>query len=589
MRFVGFVGVAAVIAACGPDDHGVLELSPADLTLTVVDGQLVAQDYTATLIRPDGSRSDVTADARFGLDDPSYGGFDGTILQVTGRGAGPIHVQAATSLATGDTGLTVLVQTTIVAPDVPADAPALVDAAIEDPSRAPAMAYPADGVLLPPNLGELDVHWTASPNATTDDLFLVSIVSPYVDIRLYTRGLDPITPTTKFWTLIPPALWAPMTSARQALTLTVTGTSSTAPTMKGTSSPRSVDIANESARGGVYYWSIPTITGAAGIFRYDIGRPEVPPAPLFPTGTSPSPCMGCHALSRDGTKIAMTLDNPDQRATVLEVGNRGQLVRYDATTPDRWNFATFSADGKKLVTVLQGAMTLRDTYGGAALATLENSPGMVATHPELAPDNSRLVSVEAPGMVGNPGLIDLFSTSGSLVVRTFDDATNTFGPIAPLVPADTAQMQANFYPAFSPDGQWIVFTRTAAMSYSDATAQTWVIKADGSMPPIQLASANLGAGLTNSWARWVPFAQTVGPDHQSIFYLSFSSKRPYGVRLPLGGVPQIWMTPFFPDRALAGMDPSGPAFRLPFQDVTAGNHVAQWTQSVVQTSGGASF
>lgn len=47
------------------------------------------------------------------------------------------------------------------------------------------------------------------------------------------------------------------------------------------------------------------------------------------------------------------------------------------------------------------------------------------------------------------------------------------------------------------------------------------------------------------------------------------------------GGPQIWMTPVFPARAAAGQDPSGNAFRVPFQDVGTSNHIAQWTQAVV--------
>ncbi|MBS1123645.1 MAG: tolB protein precursor [Deltaproteobacteria bacterium] len=588
MRFVALV-VAATIAACAGDE-GRLELSPANLTVTIIDGEPVVQAYEATLIGSDGSHRDVTDEARFVLDDPLYGAFSEATLEVSGRGAGPVRVSAATAGAIGDTTLSVVVQATVLAPEVSPEMPALFEAAVEDPARAPQIAYPADGVLVPPNLGQLDVHWIASPNAATDDLFQVSIVSPYLDLRVFTKGLDPVDPAIKFWTMIPPALWTTIASTRQRVKLAVTGTSAAAPATKGTSEIRQLDVANENARGGVYYWSITRLAADTGIYRYDIGRPDVPPAPLFPAGTSPSPCMGCHALSRDGTKIAMTLDNPDMRATVLEVGNRGQLIRYDQTVQERWNFATFSADGAKLVTVFQGAMSLRSTYGGAILADLENSPGTVATHPELAPDNSRLVSVEATGMPGTiGGLFDLFSNQGSLVVRTFDDATNTFGPITMLVPADAAQLQANFYPSFSPDGEWIVFTRTTGAAYSDPSAQTWVVKADGSMPPIQLAAANLTGNLTSSWARWVPFAQTFGPALEPMYYLSFSSMRPFGVRLPALASPQIWMAPFFPERARAGLDPSGPAFRLPFQEVTAGNHVAQWTEAVVTTSGGSSW
>jgi hypothetical protein len=66
-----------------------------------------------------------------------------------------------------------------------------------------------------------------------------------------------------------------------------------------------------------------------------------------------------------------------------------------------------------------------------------------------------------------------------------------------------------------------------------------------------------------------------------MFYLTFSSQRPFGVRIPSGGRPQIWMTPFFPDRATLGQDPSGNAFRVPFQAVDTSNHIAQWTNAVV--------
>jgi hypothetical protein len=93
----------------------------------------------------------------------------------------------------------------------------------------------------------------------------------------------------------------------------------------------------------------------------------------------------------------------------------------------------------------------------------------------------------------------------------------------------------------------------------------------------------VAAGLTNSWARWAPFEQELHVDGQTpepFFWLTFSSKRAFGVRLPAGS-PQLWMTPFFPNRASAGGDPSAPAFRLPFQELTTNNHIAQWTTEIV--------
>ena len=109
-----------------------------------------------------------------------------------------------------------------------------------------------------------------------------------------------------------------------------------------------------------------------------------------------------------------------------------------------------------------------------------------------------------------------------------------------------------------------------------------MVKADGSMPPRKLDLANVAGGLTNSWARWAPFRNTWGPSgtNEDLYWITFSSKRAFGVRLP-GGQPQLWMAAFFPGRVAVGGDPTGPAFRLPFQDIASNNHIAQWTETVV--------
>jgi hypothetical protein len=73
----------------------------------------------------------------------------------------------------------------------------------------------------------------------------------------------------------------------------------------------------------------------------------------------------------------------------------------------------------------------------------------------------------------------------------------------------------------------------------------------------------------------------------TILWLTFSSTRDYGTRLvnsvrdPKGRNPQIWMAAIDPAKLAAGLDPSYPAFRLPFQDLATNNHIAQWTEKAV--------
>jgi WD40-like Beta Propeller Repeat len=568
MRAHALACVAFTVVACGPSGRGDdqnppvahIEVTPPDASVTITNGQAVTQPYTATLVDVDGNRSDVTSQVVFTLANPAFGQWTGATLAITGAGAGPTRVVATEGNVQGDTGLTVYVNGVRNDGTAPPNAQDLFDNAVETAGRAPTIAYPADGIIVPPNLGEFDVHWQPG---TGNNLFQVSMKNAYVDLRIYKAA------TAAAYTTYTPAEWETLATPSQPLELTVAGMDQNAPTQKGTSTPQRVDVTNQIVQGGMYYW---TTEPTQGVYRYDMGTPTVPPSAYFDAShAQPTSCIGCHGLSKDGTKMALTLDSGNGRGTIYDVANYTVLVPY-ASNAQYWNFATFNFDATKLVTVYQGQMVLRDANGGAVLGNVPSSPGMVATHPELSPDGTQLANVET-----TTDYYDFQVGDGSIVTRTYSDATNTFGPIQTLVP--NAAGASNYYPSWSPDGQWILFTRTVGNSYNDTSAQIWVVKADGTQPPIQLQLADKGASLTNSWARWAPFQQTFGDTEEPLYYLTFSTVRPFGIRAT-GGT-QIWMSPFFPNRAAMGQDPSGEAFRMPFQRIDTANHIAQWTQAVV--------
>ncbi len=563
-------GVGLVLG-CGNSDKPPpylvsLSIVPAELSVTIVDGQAVTQDYQVFVTDSEGKIDEVTELVILKLADERYGAFTGAKLAVSGLGAGPTKVQASLETVSAEAALTVYVKKHLVDGDLPPTTPTEFESATEDPVLAPTLRYPLDKILVPPNIGKFDVHWQGSAT-----VFELRMRNTYVDVRRYTKGLTETNPQP-FWAAFELAEWSPIASSKEQLTLEVAGMNPQIPGKKGTSARQSVDVTNENTRGGIYYWA----SNPGAVLRYDVGKPSVPPARMFAAGQVPgngNNCHGCHTLSKDGTKLAMTLDGGNGPGTAVNVADRAVAIGTNANL--RWNFATFSPDNQKLLTVYGGIMTLRSTAGGGQLATLPNSTGRFATHPEISPDGTKLVNAECTG-----GYEAVASQCG-LVIRSLDLATNTVGEIQSLVPY--AAGQESYYPSFSPDGAWIAFTRSAAGTYDIATAETWLVRADGAAAPIKLAAADLDqANRTNSWARWVPFPQTFGSANETMFYLTFSSKRPFGVRIPNGGVPQIWMTPIFPSRALAGKDPSGPAFRVPFQDVATGNHIAQWTQAIVE-------
>lgn len=564
---------AVLALGCGNSDKPQpylvsLAIVPAELSVTVVNGQPVTQDYQVFVTDSEGKTDEVTELVILKLADERYGAFTGAKLAISGLGAGPTKVMASLETVSAEAALTVYVKKQLVDGDLPATTPNDFDNATEDPQLAPTIRYPLDRILVPPNIGKFEVHWQS-----TASVFELRMRNTYVDVRRYTKGLTPPAPQP-FWAAFELAEWSPIASSKEQLTLEVAGMTPQLPGKKGTSVRQVVDVTNENTRGGIYYWA----SGPGAVMRYDVGKPSVPAARMFAAGQVPGTgnnCHGCHTLSKDGSKLAMTIDGGNGLGTAVNVADRLPTIAVGAN--QRWNFATFSPDNQKLLTVYGGAMTLRATTGGAVLATLPNSTSRFATHPEISPDGTKLVNTECAVAGAN----DAFSSQCGLVIRSLDLATNSAGAIQVLVPY--ASGQESYYPSFSPDGMWIAFTRSAGGIYDIASAETWLVRADGSAAPIKLATADLDQdNRTNSWARWVPFAQTFGPANETMFYLTFSSKRPFGVRIPTGGVPQIWMTPIFPARALASKDPSGPAFRLPFQDVATGNHIAQWTQAIVE-------
>jgi len=203
------------------------------------------------------------------------------------------------------------------------------------------------------------------------------------------------------------------------------------------------------------------------------------------------------------------------------------------------------------------------------------------THPDLSADGTMLVYTRPT--VTN---CDWAFGGGQIYIRTFDQATMTFGPETLLV----ADANNNYYPSFSPDGKWVLFNKSTDNStlgaYNNPSATIWVVPAVLSATPptaIELAALDTSTGgLTNSWARWAPFAQTLGTTNRQMFWVTISSKRDFGVRLVGASRPQLWMTPFLPDQAAMGSDPSAPAFWLPFQNLDSSNHIAQWTQAIIQ-------
>ncbi|MBV8763045.1 MAG: PD40 domain-containing protein [Deltaproteobacteria bacterium] len=572
-RILGFL---CALAACAShhgstknDADATLTIGPPTSELLILNGAPATEDFTATLTYPDGSTKDVTGQVTFSIDS-GFGSFTAQTLAMTT--AGKATVLGAWSDKSATAQVIARVKDIRVDPSLPANTPDLFANGTEDPATAPSVVYPPAGVVMPRNLGDFEVHWT---DATAHDIYEISLTTEFADVKAYVGGGNGAAAAgpNPGWMSFLAAEWLAAVGYEPTVQYRVRALLSSNPGTIGAGAPRMVQLTNEDMLGGMYYWAATSSTGGAyGIFRHDMSEPGVP-AEQYMTTVQAGRCVACHVLSRDGKEMAITYDggnwsNNTNTAAMVDVASS---ARQDLS--NKWNFGTFTPDGAKFLSAYLGTITVRRYADQSAIVAMPSAGP--ATHPDLSPDGTKLVYVRPTGFG-----TDWSFTQGGIYWRTYDANTDTFGPETPLV-VDSSN---NYYPSWSPDGNWVLFNRApSGDAYNNANASLYVIKATGG-PAMELTAADQApAGLTNSWGRWAPFQQTLGANAEPMFWVTVSSKRDFGVRLVGQARPQIWMTPFFPNQASSSVDPSNAPFRLPFQDITSDNHIAQWTQKVVTT------
>lgn len=332
----------------------------------------------------------------------------------------------------------------------------------------------------------------------------------------------------------------------------------------GESAPQWLQVSRDDLQGGLYYWA----AGAGAIMRYDFGRRGASAERFLGVGqTGATQCVGCHSLSRDGSRIAVGLDIPGPAA--LETYDVGSRVRQWTTSTGGFpgfpsangaNFFSFSPDNQRIVSSDGRSLVVRSAVDGSGMTTAISN----ATMPDWSPDGARVVFAR-PGAASpgpSPGV------GGGSIVRA---DTSTWSGEVVLVPSNGAN---HYYPSFSPDNQWVAFNRAQSSDSFDAPdATVWVVSASGGAAlPLTAATSPNG----DSWPKWGPLVHSYKDG--ALLWLTFSSRRAYGLRG--SGTSQIWMVGLDPARAAAGMDPSFAAFWLPFQDAASGNHIAQWVENV---------
>ena len=567
MRICCLLLGSVLVLGCKPAEHepggdggqvaATLTVQLSSPQLRWADGVGDTPTVTATLVDPDGIETDVTDLVAFQVSPGDLASVSSATLVATGGAAGPGVVSATLEGVIGAADFEVFVTRTVTGTADPSAA-GLFGAATMDPSQALTIAYPPAGALVPPNLGEMDVHWT---DPAGNDVYEVTLAGGYVTVKTYVAALGPATYHT-----LAADHWALLSSGARGVDLTVRvrGLAMASPStfIEGSEALR---IAAEQVRGGVYYWN----TSQAAVMRFDMTAAASPPERFYPP-VGQTGCVGCHTVSRDGSVVAYRREggNMNYGNAVAVEG----LVKQLPENTQQWNFAAIHPDNQDMFTTTTTGL-YRTELATGQVTPLHTSSRIA--HPDVSASGLAIVATELTAGT------EVWTSASSLVVFDYDLTTRSVGAPRTLVPQTGSTYP--YYPSFSPDNTWVLFNMaTGGTSYDNPNAQLWVTRADGTSAPIRLGEAEV-AGTYDSWPKWTPFVsnEPFASGTEPVMWFTVASRRPFGVRSGANQKPQLWLAPFFPERAAANLPATGPAVRLPFQVLTEGNHIAQWTEEIV--------
>ncbi len=567
-----------------------LEFDPPAQTL-VLDGKTAkTASYNLKAHLSNGNVLDVKAES-ISFDRPdlaALSGFGPVNLNAPGTYAGVGHLQAIYKSASATATLTVQIHIVDIGQGVSLTAVnALDNASAQDPKLS-TLLYPYDATVFPLGLSAPLTMWDA-PSAS--DTYKVHYEeNGYVYDGYFLATLP------EQWR-VDQTIWDHLTASNLgdplALALARYDGSNA-----WQSAHESFTIVPASLRGAIYYW---TTSGTGHMSRIRPGtgaQPEVLSSGL---------CMGCHAVSADGSTLVATVDDLPS-TDGLPMTKKRAWESFDL--PDATERKTATLFGGNLAVTPDGKYTV---FGNQTLHIADTSVGTEITGtgletvkldasmkglmtPVFSPDGKHFAAIEGGAIQTGSGTWYHDLTGGKLVMLDFNESTIAFSNLTSLAPVSyfPSAERSLAYPTFTPDSQYLAFhvgdytTGCNQNGCVDATTQVgevWIQNVNGNNP-IKLQAMDSPPKTSDGNLSFEP---TFNPVQRGNYdWVVFTSERDWGNRITgtaNNGKKRLWVAAI--DPATNGPDPSHPAFFLEGQEEDTTNMRGFWALAAcIPTKGG---
>ncbi len=560
-----------------------LAFDPPQTTLTLDGRTAQTASFTLKATYPDGHSQTVSPDA-LQFDRPDLAALQPgspVVLAASGQAAGHGTLHGIFGGQEATAQLTVVVSYVDVGPGVdPGVVGKLNGAGLPQDPAVSALAYPYDKTVFPLGLASPLLMWTA-PNA--GDVYRVHFEEQDYTFDGYYAVPQPAQKA------IDQAAWDRITASNQgdALKLTLSRYDVASGTAYASAS-QSWTVSPASLRGAIYYWTTSNGGHMSRIRPGSGAQPEV---------LNGGKCMGCHAVSADGTTLVAAVEG---QVTNDGTGDNRAWVSFGLPAATASTASTYfggnvavNPDGKYVVFGDQ-KLKLGDVATGQVIAssgmdTLPLDPNMLGfMTPAFSPDGTKLAMVEGGQGAGKSSAWYHNLYDGNLVVVDFDEATKSVSNLQKLAAASTFPSTEHgiAYPSFTPDSKSIAFhvgdytTGCDAQGCDDNAKQVGAIwlQSTGGAPPVRLTT--LADSSKNAADHDLSLEPTFNPvERGGYFWVVFTSSRDWGNRItgtPNNGKKRLWVAAI--DKSWSGAgDPSHPAFFLQGQEEGTTNMRGFWS------------